>query len=88
LAACLSENNMTLPQRTEGIVMHQGLFPSGGLLTVKDVLVLTGYKSRTTLYRLVRRGQFPNPCAINARQIRWRADDVAAWQNSLPTRRY
>jgi len=79
---------MKPPQRTEGFIMHQGLFPSGGLLTVKDVLVLTGYKSRTTLYRLVRKGVFPNPCAINQRQIRWRAEDVVAWQNSLPTRRY
>jgi prophage regulatory protein len=79
---------MALPQLTEGYVMHQGLFPSGGLLTVKDVLLLTGYKHRTTLYRLVRKGLFPNPCAISARQIRWRAEDVMAWLNSLPTRRY
>ncbi len=56
--------------------MHQSLFLSGGLLTVNDVLVLTGYKHRTALYRLVRNGIFPNPYAISSRQIRWRAEDV------------
>lgn len=32
------------------------------LLTVVDVLNVTGFKSRTTLYRRARNGSFPSPC--------------------------
>ncbi len=34
------------------------------LLTVSDVLNVTGFKSRTTLYRRARSGDFPCPCSI------------------------
>jgi predicted DNA-binding transcriptional regulator AlpA len=36
------------------------------LLTVSDVLHVTGFKSRTTLYRRARSGDFPCPCHIGA----------------------
>ena len=34
------------------------------LLTAKEVLVMTGYKSRTTLWRRVKSGEFPAPIAL------------------------
>ena len=58
------------------------------LLTVTDVLNVTGFKSRTTLYRRARSGGFPCPCNIGAGKIRWRSGDVEDWLNSLQTRRY
>jgi prophage regulatory protein len=61
---------------------------AGALLTAKDVLALTGFKSRTTLYRRARQGRFPSPCTLGANKIRWRASDIHDWMNSLPVRRY
>jgi prophage regulatory protein len=58
------------------------------LLTVTDVLHVTGFKSRTTLYRRARDGGFPCPCHIGAGKIRWRSGDVEDWLNSLQLRRY
>jgi len=58
------------------------------LLTVADVLNVTGFKSRTTLYRRARSGSFPGPCHIGAGKIRWRSGDVEDWLNALQQRRY
>jgi len=58
------------------------------LLTVTDVLNVTGFKSRTTLYRRARSGTFPCPCNIGAGKIRWRSGDIEDWLNGLQTRRY
>lgn len=58
------------------------------LLTAADVLNLTGFKSRSTLYRRARNGNFPLPCNIGAGQIRWRSGDIEDWLNSLKPRRY
>lgn len=48
------------------------------LLRVETVMVLCG-KSRPTILRHVREGQFPQPLRINPRCTRWRAADVKAW---------
>ena len=58
------------------------------LLTVTDVLNVTGFKSRTTLYRRARNGTFPCPCNIGAGKIRWRSGDIEDWLSGLQTRRY
>jgi prophage regulatory protein len=60
------------------------------LLTAIDVLHVTGFKSRTTLYRRAKavNGDFPKPVSIGAGKIRWRSRDIEDWLNSLPTRRY
>ena len=58
------------------------------LLTAIDVLHVTGFKSRTTLYRRARDGSFPCPCHIGAGKIRWRYGDIEDWLNKLPIRRY
>ena len=58
------------------------------LLTAIDVLHVTGFKSRTTLYRRARDGSFPCPCHIGAGKIRWRSGDIEDWLNKLPIRRY
>jgi prophage regulatory protein len=58
------------------------------LLTAHDVLVLTGYRSRTTLYRLMKKGICPKPVLIGGDRVRWRSADIEDWLSSLPTRRY
>lgn len=58
------------------------------LLTVSDVLGLTGYKSRSSLYRLMDKKMMPNPITIGGGRIRWRAGDIDSWLKSLPAHTY
>src|SRR5439155_2846707 len=43
--------------------------------------------SRTTIWRQVRRGEFPTPRRLSANAIGWMASDVEAWIASRPTTR-
>lgn len=55
------------------------------LLRQSDVLRMTGL-GRTTLYRLRRQGEFPEPRAVGGTTtIAWRRKDVEAWIDNLPT---
>lgn len=47
-----------------------------GLLRIGDVCRLTGLRSRTSVYTLVRRGELPQPVKIGRRASAWRASDV------------
>ena len=62
--------------------------PIDRLLTVKDVLALTGYRSRTTLWRKVKAGGFPPPRKDGSASVRWRASDVKGWIERLPAQTY
>jgi prophage regulatory protein len=48
------------------------------LLQVHTVTALTG-RGRSTIYRLVSEGQFPQPIKHGLRCTRFRAGDVTAW---------
>ncbi|WP_019558516.1 AlpA family transcriptional regulator [Thioalkalivibrio sp. ALE12] len=52
------------------------------LLRQNDVIRMTGM-SRTTIYRLRRRGEFPPPRTLGT-TIAWRRRDVEEWINRLP----
>jgi prophage regulatory protein len=54
------------------------------LLTAAEVLKLTGYKSRTTLWRRVKAGTFPAPVALSSHATRWPSDAVEAHLRALP----
>lgn len=54
---------------------------SSSILRLKTVRVLTGL-SRSTLWRLWRRGEFPQPLKLTARLIGWRAAEVQRWLDS------
>ena len=41
--------------------------------------------SRTTRWRLIKEGKFPQPLQIGARSVGWRESDVRAWLASRPT---
>ena len=43
--------------------------------------------SKSTLYRLMRTGYFPEPLKIGPKAIRWRADEIQEWVESRPRAR-
>ena len=51
------------------------------LMARPEVETLTGL-SRSTIYREMREGRFPEPVKIG-RAVRWREDEIAAWIASL-----
>ncbi|SES64228.1 helix-turn-helix transcriptional regulator [Oceanicella actignis] len=53
------------------------------LLRLKDVLDVTGL-SRSRLYELQARGDFPRAVRIADRAVAWREADIAAWIDSRP----
>ena len=48
------------------------------LLTSKQLIAETGI-SRSTIYRLLRKGEFPKPIRIGPRGVRWLESDIKAW---------
>ena len=40
--------------------------------------------ARTTIYRLMRCGQFPEPIKVGARAVRWSSTEIEAWLASRP----
>lgn len=58
------------------------------LISAKEVLKLTGYKSRTTLWRRVRAGDFPKPVALSSHSTRWKKNEVEDWIKALPEIQY
>ena len=44
-----------------------------------EVEALTGL-SRSTIYELMDRGEFPRPVLIGRRAVAWRESDLAKWQ--------
>ena len=53
------------------------------LLTRQQVSERCGI-SRTTIYRLMRAGEFPEPIRIGPRAVRWREDDLVKWLAGRP----
>lgn len=58
------------------------------LLTIEDVLRMTGYKSRSSVLRLVKQQRLPAPVVVGGGRVRWRASEIDQWLNSLPTQTY
>ena len=58
------------------------------LITARQVLDITGYRSRTTLWRKVRAKVFPAPLKLPGDAVRWREEEVQAWINSFPRQTY
>lgn len=53
------------------------------ILRVEQVQDRTGL-SRTTIWRLEQRNQFPRHCRISARAIGWREADITRWIEERP----
>jgi len=52
------------------------------LLKLSDVIELTSL-SKSTIYRLVKRGEFPPPLKIGDQCSRWRREDLKQWTAQL-----
>lgn len=66
----------------------QHAIPVNALLTIEEVMALTGYKSRSSIYRLVRQKRCPAPVLIGGGRVRWRANAIQEWLQALPTQVY
>ena len=53
------------------------------LVRRREVLARTGL-SETSLYRLIRRGDFPKPRQLSTVAVAWRLSEVQGWINSRP----
>lgn len=59
------------------------------LLTIDDVMRLTGYKARSSIYRRIHRQDgFPQPIVLGGGRIRWRSSEIEQWLQNLPTQNY
>ena len=56
------------------------------LLRRREVEDITGL-SRSTIYRMVKTGQFPQPVRVGPKVVRWRLSDIIAWMESRPLAR-
>lgn len=53
------------------------------LLRRRQVEEITGL-SRSSIYRLMRKGEFPSPVRVGPSAVRWKASDISAWLESRP----
>ena len=53
------------------------------LLTRQEIEARCGI-ARTTIYRKMREGSFPEPLQIGARAVRWPENEIEAWLASRP----
>ena len=56
--------------------------PAPRLLRLPEVLSRTGIKASTTLYDMIRRGEFPKPVKVG-RMSYWPAEAVHRWIDAL-----
>ncbi|BBP45868.1 hypothetical protein THMIRHAS_12410 [Thiosulfatimonas sediminis] len=54
------------------------------IMRLKEVIEVTGL-SRTTIYRKVKAGEFPQRKQLSARSVGWLESDVTAWINQCST---
>ncbi len=48
----------------------------------RDEMLSVVRLSQATVYRLIGRGEFPEPVQLGPRAVGWRESDVEAWLNS------
>src|SRR5690606_27544961 len=61
---------------------RNGAFRPGSLIRISEVCELIGV-SRTTIYRWMTEGEFPQPVRLSKYAVRWRIDDVESWRDTL-----
>ena len=57
--------------------------PDDRLLRLREVLALCGL-SRSTIYRKMGEGSFPEPLRVGVRAVRWREAEIEDWLASRP----
>ena len=56
------------------------------LLRIREVVEITAL-SRSTIYRMMNAGQFPQSVKITSRSVRWKLSDINAWMDSKTSMR-
>jgi len=56
------------------------------LITQKSLMRLLDVRSRETLARWIRKGQFPPPLVVGGGRLRWSASEVKDWMQSRDRR--
>jgi prophage regulatory protein len=51
------------------------------LISMKEITERVPY-TKAHIYRLIRRGEFPNRIRIGLRRVCWRESDIEAWLNA------
>jgi len=54
------------------------------LVRIRDLQTLVGMK-KSSIYKLMKSGEFPRPVKISERCVAWKVDDLNDWIASLPT---
>ncbi len=54
------------------------------LVRLPEVLILTGFRSPDSIYRMCKAGTFPKPRKLGARASAWRLDEITTWIASRP----
>ena len=62
--------------------------PPNLLLRIDEVMQMTGYKSRSSIYRLIRQNRCPRPVVIGGGRVRWRSNEIEQWLQGLPIQTY
>ena len=57
--------------------------PDDRLLRLSEVRTRTAL-ARTTIYRKMREGSFPEPLKVGVRAVRWRESEIESWLSSRP----
>src|SRR5687767_12835934 len=60
-------------------LISQGKFPGDRFMGRKETLVMSGYKSPTTLYEKMRDGEFPQSYSISDGRKAWSFIEVQQW---------
>ncbi|HIJ85705.1 MAG: Prophage CP4-57 regulatory [Magnetococcales bacterium] len=60
---------------------HPGVQTTDRLLRKKEVLAVSGL-AVSSLYDLIRRGDFPRPRKLGERSVAWRESEIRAWIES------
>ncbi len=60
-----------------------GTASTGRLLRLSEVRSRTAL-GRSTIYRLMRNGDFPEPLKIGDRAVRWRESEIEEWLAARP----
>jgi prophage regulatory protein len=61
-------------------VQYNGAPVSDAMLRMQEVKALTGL-SRSTIWRMVKGGDFPSPIPIGKRARGWPSGDIARWRS-------
>jgi len=58
------------------------------VIRIQDVLAITGSRNRSSIYRRMRRGEFPEAVEIGNGNVGWIREEVVDWVKRLPRRKY